>query len=372
VIRVAAALCALGVLTGAASAARPDPLAEAQGDGCANGAPWVYVGDRDAPAGGPAPPPRSATGAARVGPSGSELVLDVAGGELAGTANPGGRLELRREATPWFAWPEQGDRVTALGSWVWACGVAGSERTELRPFRVLWVERAFSARSATGETEGDLYAAPDATSAGAAAECAHAARADRAAYETCLAVPHSLDVGGDYTFTLTAPPRPRGAGPLAVRVVDRGGGPDPTVTIVGTSAKVSLHLDAGATVAKQIFLGWTNVPKASLPEQLKVRFKALVLRSATRPWSLTFDVAGIWGPWRGPQTFVVYVPRHTAWRFSAVGEGGLGGVVADRYSSPEAALGLHHGLPRGAAPACDPRANPKGCYQLDYVVTRVG
>jgi len=373
VIRVAAALCALGVCAGAAAAPHPITQAQAQADGCATGAPWVYVGDAAAPADAPAPPPQWVTGVARVRPSAGELVLDVPGGEHAGTVNPAGRLEVRREATPWFAWPEQGDRVTALGSWVWSCGTPGTERTELHPFRTLWVERGFSARSPTGEAEGDLYISPDATAAGLSAECAHRAKADAAAYASCRATPVSLGVAGDYSFTLAAPPRPRGAGPLAARIVDQGGGgPDPTVTIAGSVAKVTLHLAADAVVAKQVFLGWTNVPKPSLPEHLKVRFRSLVIRNQTGPWSLFWDAAGIWGPWKARQALDLYVPRRAAWRFGATAQGGLEGVVSDRYASPEAALGLHHGLPLAPTAGCPAEADPKGCYQLDYVVTRVG
>jgi hypothetical protein len=367
VIRVGAALCALAACTVATAATRP-PQSQAQVDGCGTGAPWVYVGDATATTAAPAP--QWVSGRARVRPSPTELALDVPGGTLASAAS--GLLSVRRDAVPFFVWPERGDRVVALGSWVWNCA---AQATELDPFRVLWVQRAFSARSATGEAEADLYVAPDATAAGLSAECAHAAKADGALLASCLAEPRELDVAGDYAFTLPAPPRPRGAGPLQVRIVDQGGGgPDPTVTIVGNVAKVTLHLDAGAVVAKQIFLGWSNVPKAALPEHLKVRLRSLVVRSSTGPWSLFFDVGGVWGSWDGRhrQVVDVYVPRRTAWRFSATAAGGLGGAVADRYATPEGGLGLHHGLPAASPPACAPAVNPKGCFQLDYVVTRVG
>ena len=66
------------------------------------------------------------------------------------------------------------------------------------------------------------------------------------------------------------------------------------------------------------------------------------------------------------------MPRRAAWRFSAVASGGLDGVVSDRYATPEAGLGLHHGLPQPSSPACPVSADPKGCYELDYIVTRVG
>src|SRR5947208_11605744 len=60
VIRLAAALCALGLCAGAATAyvvTRPDPKTQAQADGCPRDLPaifkreaptWVYVSDRDA------------------------------------------------------------------------------------------------------------------------------------------------------------------------------------------------------------------------------------------------------------------------------------------------------------------------------------
>lgn len=354
-IRVAAALCALGVCMGAPAAARP-PQGQAQADGCAGGT-WVYVGDGALSADAPAPGPQWVSGAARVRPDGADLVLDVPGGELAGTLNPRGRLELRREATPLFAWPEQGDRVTALGSWVWNCATGV---TEIHPVRALWVQRAFSARSATGESEADLYIASDATAAGLAAECAHAAKADPTAYSACVATPRILDVAGDYTFTLAAPPKPRAAGPLQARVVDQGGGPDPTVAIVGNTARVTLRVPVGAFVAKQVFLGWANVPKAALPEHLKVRLRSLVVRSGSGPWRLYWSAAGLWSAWNGKGKPIVdvYVPRRTPWRFSAAATGALEGAFSDRYGTPEVGLGLHHGLPPG--------------FQLDYVVTRVG
>src|SRR5207237_1122827 len=76
---------------------------------------------------------------------------------LLGTANfsgddeTDGRLHVEREsgsAWPFFAWPEQGDRVTLLGSWVWDCDhyQGEGEHTELHPIRAIWVARAPSAR----------------------------------------------------------------------------------------------------------------------------------------------------------------------------------------------------------------------------------
>jgi hypothetical protein len=46
------------------------------------------------------------------------------------------------------------------------------------------------------------------------------------------------------------------------------------------------------------------------------------------------------------------------------------GIVVRRFSSPAAAVGFHRGRPLRALSTC-PAVNRRGCYELDYVVTRV-
>ena len=46
------------------------------------------------------------------------------------------------------------------------------------------------------------------------------------------------------------------------------------------------------------------------------------------------------------------------------------GVVVKRFASPAASLGFHRGRPVKALSTC-PAVNKRGCYELDYVVTRV-
>jgi hypothetical protein len=46
------------------------------------------------------------------------------------------------------------------------------------------------------------------------------------------------------------------------------------------------------------------------------------------------------------------------------------GVIVKRFRSPAASLGLHRGRPLRALSTC-PAVNKLGCYELDYVVTRV-
>ncbi len=482
--RLAAAVAVLALGAGGAAgyvATRPNPQTQAQADGCPRDLPalfkreaptWVYVGDKDYPATGPAPPARWVYGVVDAG--GGKAYLgshptqvddpvshdsydflvnikpDPQYAELLGTGNDAGddeesaRLHTERESLdlPTFAWPEPGDRVAELGSWVWDCGhfedadANGGERTEFHPYRALWVQRRFSPTSKTGESEGDLFVSTEATPAGVSAECAHNTKGDAVAFKSCLGTaPHWLDVSGDYSFTLPAPPRPPGAGPLAVRVVDAGGGPQPTVTVKGGVATVTLQLAVvpgqKLVVAKQVFLGWTRVPAAALPQHLRVRLKSLLVRRAMDPdlpaettrrgqvtkgptgeWTLYWDVAGVWWMWpgtlhvrdgqvvRGTRAVDVYIPRRTKWRVFAFARecdfGSLAfsdqrkalwpcpaqnefgnaqgdddpGVVVQTFASPEQGIGLHRGVPLPTDSTC-PRANPKGCYELDYVVTRV-
>jgi hypothetical protein len=477
--RAAAALLGLAICTGAAGARtlqRPDPLVQAQADGCVHDraairsgeAPaWVYVGDASSAPTDPPPAPRWVSGVVSATPStlatrpstGDEAVshdsydavVDTLPGppytDLLGLGNDSGpeagRLALVRESAtlPLFAWPGAGDRVQALGSWVWDCTrrPVGGERTELHPFRVLWVQRSFSPRSPTGESEGDLFVTTDGTPAAVIADCAHATRGDGAAFETCLSTGRRWqDVSGDYSFTLRAPRRPAGAGPLRVRIVDEGGGgPDPTVTLGASSATITLHLAVAPgqrlVVAKEVFLGWADPPPAALPEHLRVRFRSLLVRRAMDPdtpeettlrgqvshgpvgeWNLYWDVAGLWGMWsprvllvrdgqlvRGRQVVDVYVPRRAAWQvltFTRECDAGsqafsdptkapwpcptqseqaspagddVPGATVDSFRTPELGLGLHRSVPVRGASTCA-ASNPQGCYQLEYVVTRVG
>jgi hypothetical protein len=411
--RVAAALAlvAVGVTAGALSAERPDPQTQAVADGCgrndaaaiSNEIPeWAYVGDRDYGRDGPPPPPRWAHGSVNAfGPS-APLAVHTAGGDIPTThraydlnldvlpvaddywlvgGNPSARtgnfegegeqtgrlhVELEETAIPMPMWPEPGDRVEVLGSWVWDCGhwLPGGERTELHPFRGLWVERSRSPRSASGEAEGDVFLTTEATTAGVIAECAHRTRGDRAAFKPCLATaPRWQDVTGDYRFHLTAPPRPGRSARLRWRVVDAGTtstAPPLAIRRSGNGVDVSFTVPPSLgpaprrfVLARRVLLGWTRV--ATQPEHLRVRFLRLLVRRAMDPacraddpgcparnestrlgqqsalpgeWNVYWDVAGIWGMWtprvllvrrdgqafRGRQAVDVFVPRGRPWR----------------------------------------------------------
>jgi hypothetical protein len=377
---VAAALCAGLAATIAATArqtALVDPGTDARPDGCGrdyieqtqrNIPTWVYVGDRNARATGPPPPPRRLEGVVEsrydrelaVHPTPEDLPTihrsydvnlnvqpdlayrrllggsrAVASGNFAGHGEATARVHVEREqgSTPPFVWPEAGDRVAIVGSWVWDCGhwTPRGERTEIHPFRALWVERNGgrpSPASARGESEGDLFLSSDGTYAGIVADCAHRAKGVVLAFQGCLAVePEWQDVSGTYRFRLRVPPRPAPGARLRVRVADAGssaGAPHARARVRGNGVDVNLVVPARpgkrVVVSQRVLARWTGVPA---PEHLRVRFERLLVRRAMDPgcpggrhtcgsqetthgeqistppgeWNVYVDAAGVWKTW---------------------------------------------------------------------------
>jgi hypothetical protein len=406
-----AALAGAGLVLVAATfaATRPDPLTDATADGCernpsglytSESPNWAYVNDRNAPADGLPPPPQWARGVASA-EYGPWLAAHPAGGDnpfthrsfdLITNIRPdpayafllGGNPERRtgnfegsgegtnRLHTEWettavarFAWPERGDRIEMLGSWVWDCDhfQGGGERTELHPARALIVHRnpgGPSPRSPTGESETDVFVSTDKTPAGTQADCAHRAKGDRVRFKDCVRTDDNWqDVSGEYRFVVAVPPRPSRTSRLRVRVVDRGS----LVAVAlafgrpGRTIAVRFRIDAPpgrrVVVAKQIFVGWSPSPVRALPQHLRVRFRSLTVRRAMDPgcppgqpacasvqttltrqisappgeWIVYWNVAGIWGLWDpvvlrprdgqifpGRQTVDFYIPRGRPWR----------------------------------------------------------
>ncbi len=132
-------------------------------------------------------------------------------------------------------------------------------------------------------------------------------------------------------------------------------------------------------------------------------------------WNVYLDAGGIWTVWgnglvrardgqvfRNGPTVNLYVPRAKPWRLfvftrecdwgrlgNADGAGhamspcprpqevgtfdgdDVPGMIVNRFRSPVASLGRHRGRPSKVGTTC-PRVNRLGCYELEYVVTRVG
>src|SRR3954462_11972519 len=201
---------ALGATAWRLADTKPDPNTQAIADGgqrdttkiYTGAAPnWVYVNDRDFPSAGPPPSPRWVNGtvkgplgllASRVASSDDpithhsydvnvDVTVDSANDFLTGvsrdTTPEQGTLHLERESASYPEWarPQAGDRIEALGSWVWDCDPyqGRGEKTEFHPFRVAWVQRHPGQLSPTSQTavESDLDASPEATPAGREAQC---------------------------------------------------------------------------------------------------------------------------------------------------------------------------------------------------------
>jgi len=313
-----ALVAAVGVL--ARTQAPPDPLLQAQADGCERNdttlltlqSPnWVRVNDKDFPASGPPPPFQTATGTVEpalddVHVSGGDigvshqsydlnfdLKVDGADADLVARTNTSGGLHSERESakTPPFVWPEPGDRVTERGYWVWDCdhfktaGEVTGEETEMHPFQVLFVQRRTSPRSRTGEREADLFLTTDRTTAGTIADCAHAPKHDQTAFKACqFAAPGYVDMRGNYKFVLKLPPNGRGR--QVVRIVDAGSTNAPLIRVArgGNGIGIAFRIPADGerhVVAKEIFAGWTlRQPRV---DDLRVTFDKVLIRRAMDP-----------------------------------------------------------------------------------------
>jgi hypothetical protein len=378
VVVAAAALCAGLAATIAATARQPafvDPGTDARPDGCGRDylqqtqrsiPTWVYVGDRTAPAAGPPPPARRLEGvvASRYEPDlavhptpedlptihrSYDLNLNVQpdlayrrlmggaqaveSGNFAGHGESTARVHVEREqgSTPFFVWPEAGDRVAIVGSWVWDCGhwTPRGERTEIHPFHALWVERnAGRPSAASGESEGDVFVSSDKTYAGIEADCAHRAKGVVLAFQACLAIESDWqNVSSTYRFRLRVPPRPAPGARLVARVVDAGssaGAPRARARVRGSGVDVGLVVPARpgkrVVVAQRVLARWTG---AAAPEHVRVRFVRLLVRRAMDPgcsggrhscgsketthgeqvstapgeWNVYVDAAGVWKTW---------------------------------------------------------------------------
>lgn len=454
--RAAIVVCLLALAAGATAwrlaDVKPDPNAQAIADGCQRDttkiytglAPnWVYVNDKDFPAGGPSPAPRWVTGtvkgplgllASRVASSDDpithhsydmniDVTVDSASDFLTGVSRDStpqqGTIHLERESAsiPFWAWPQAGDKVQALGSWVWDCDhyQGTGEKTEFHPFRAL-----FSTNGASAE----LYVSSDATPAGKQAECAHQTKGSDQFKACSHAASDWLSVNGDYALSL---------GPGTWRVVDRGSVDAPAVTVSGGVAHFSVAEPAG----KRVIVAKQFVRMGAAGTKLRLHFDKLLVRRAMDPscapdkpdcpyknestllgqiasspgeWQVYWSVDGIWGRWpgtlpakdgsvfRGSQSVDFDVRPGRPWTlvtlardcdFGALpgwdGPGRptapcprsneIGNSKGDDYAGAitvtQKGLGLgRHVVNASTAGSTCPPSNVHGCYQLTYTVSR--
>ena len=324
-------------------------------------------------------------------------------GNFEGQNSETGRLHTERESQtfPSWAWPNRGDRVSLVGSWVWDCDhfQPSGEHTEIHPFRSLWVERnpgGPSPRSAQGDREADLFVTTTETPADRHAVCALDHKADRPGFQTCVThdvFEKKLPVPAA-TFVLKAPPKPSRSARLVYHVVDRGSDAQVSIHKVVGGVEVSFGRVEVGTIAKQVFVGWR--PVKARPIHLRIRLRELLVRRAMDPscfkydpkcpardettlldqtgakspgeWNVYVDAAGVWVPWdpillqahdgetfRTKQTIDLYVAKGKPWRlfvqtrecdFGSVGNAySVQGVVTPCPHVPELGNGVSDDRP---------------------------
>jgi len=279
-------------------------------------------------------------------------------GNLEGTSTESARLHIERESAtfPMWAWPDRGDRIELVGSWVWDCDhtTAAGEHTEIHPFHALWVERnpgGPSPNSSTGDREADLFVTSEVTPADTQAECAHDTKGDPAAFKQCVTHPGVPSASSaPLSFTLKAPKKPSPKSRLVYRLLQRLPSNKITVTkgVDGITVAVAPTISAQAS----FFVGWRPVKKP--PVHLRVHFDSLLVRRAMDPgcppydpncpakdestllgqvttspgeWNVYVDTAGVWTQWfpqvlqpkdgqtiKGKQSVNLYVARGKPWR----------------------------------------------------------
>lgn len=258
------------------------------------------------------------------------IAVDAADMGRVSTGNVGpegpeaGQMEVEREIGkyPLFAWAGTGDRLTAVGRWIWDCGhplqnPAGScavtmtqacildsdcasptcptcitgetcmgvnfnYHSEIHPPQMLAVSRthgyAFSraVRGGKRATRTDVWISPDGGGAGDACFLTHLASAFSLLSTECypLSQPIANVNGSNFAFDIALPPKPPGTtDPPRVKVVDRTpkGLPHPNVTatfVDGPSPVVHAVVDMTTSikgklpsqVGKTIIAGWRNDP----------------------------------------------------------------------------------------------------------------
>ena len=356
-------------------------------------------------------------------------------GNFEGKSPSTGRVHVEREqaALPSFAWPVPGDRVAIVGSWIWDCGhwLPGGERTELHSYRALWVARKSGSEADLVVSNDKTFAGVEADCAHKAKlaipvfqSCLTTERlwADiRGSYRFRLKLPRRglhvrvADAGSS-------------GGPARTSVAVGGRTVDLTVTVTGDPARrllVAKRILVSGPRGEHLRVRFTRllVRRAMDPGCPNGRptcgsKETTHGEQGSKPpgeWNVYLEAAGKWTTWgngllrthdgqvfRNGPVLDVYVPRGRPWRVFAFARecdfGSFGnadgashamtpcprssefgsftdgddrpGVIVKRFASPSAALGFHRGRPLRALSTCPP-VNRRGCYELDYVVTRV-
>jgi hypothetical protein len=237
-------------------------------------------------------------------------------------------FEWEGSTLPLFAWPTDGDRVTIWGSWIWDCGhwttnavnaggMIVGEHSELHPLNAIVVYRRMPWRSASGESQADVFISNDGTPAHAVEQCAlshHPVPSPSfpqydSGYQACARSARNTlqPLQRSYSFFVPAPPKPAPGAVLRYREVRRfpGNGRERIrVTARGIQVTATV-VNPGHAVryGKTFFVSW-SVPPSRPPVALNVTLKSILIRQADpnpavpdpggANWNLYLDVNGYW------------------------------------------------------------------------------
>ncbi len=241
-----------------------------------------------------------------------------------------GRLHFEWESAtmPLFVWPNDGDRATLWGSWIWDCGhwstssnnQAGTivgEHSELHPLSAIVVTRHASYLSPRAEREADVLVSNEGDASHAIENCALThqpisgssyPRYDPGFTSCAMSAANRIQpLERSYSFFVPAPPKPSAGARLEYRVVNRisGGSGSQRIRAKPNGIQVTVTLHGATQVVrygKSFFVGWTGPVRR--PIALKVTLKSLLIRqSDPNPalsdpsgahWNLYLDLNGYW------------------------------------------------------------------------------
>jgi hypothetical protein len=299
-------------------------------------------------------------------------------------------LEWESGALPTYAWPDDDDRVSIWGHWIWDCGHWGEgfdftapgaddptaplthngdyllpgeteselvgipdsqnirgEQTELHPLQALVVTRARPWQPVVPESQTDVFISTNGTAAHADEQCARDVKPvpGQPVYgPDFTACTHQAEneyqaIGGrSYEFFVPAPPRPSAGAQLRYREVPRvrGSGASEQVTPTADGLKVRVSFDRVAAgkpegFGASYFVGWEGDTTAP-PDHLRITLDSITVHHALDPNPDRPQQSAV-----PPGEYNLYIDANGYWNFVG-GRGPTGAVTGG--SPPEWVPGL--------------------------------
>jgi hypothetical protein len=299
-------------------------------------------------------------------------------------------LEWESGSVPTYAWPDEGDRVSVWGQWIWDCGHWGQgfdftapgsndptaplvhngdyllpgqteseligvpdatnirgEQTELHPLQALVVTRAVPWQAAARESQTDVFVSTNGTAAHADEQCARDIKSlpgqpsygpDYTACTHQSANEYQPIGGRTYDFFVPAPPKPSPGAQLRYREVPRVGANGASEQVTPTDNGLQVHLTFDKVPAGQpegfgasYFVGWEG-DTAQAPDHLQITLNSITVHHSLDPNPGRAQQTGV-----PPGEYNLYMDANGYWNFIG-GRGPTGAVTGG--SPPEWVPGL--------------------------------